>query len=307
MKIVVPDLVSNSYFPAVAAVELGFFAERGLDARLEHVYPVTKCLELLRAGEVDFVAGTAHAVPQVFPGYDGAKLLAALAQRMYWLLVVRRDLNAKRGDLAALKGLRVGAAPMVEQGLRGLLAAAGLDVARDKIEIMPVPGAAGVGVSFGVQAARALEEGLIDAFWANGVGAECAVRSGAGSVLLDVRRGDSPAAARSFTFPALVTADRLIEKDPDMVAAAIGAVVAVQNELKARPERARDVARKLFPPAETEMIEDVLRRDLPYYDASIPREVAAAVNRFVAGLGVVGADVPYERCVATQFTALWKA
>ena len=27
MKLAVPDLISNSYFPAVAAVELGFFRE----------------------------------------------------------------------------------------------------------------------------------------------------------------------------------------------------------------------------------------------------------------------------------------
>ena len=35
MKIAVPDLISNSYFPAVAAVELGKFAEQGIDALIE--------------------------------------------------------------------------------------------------------------------------------------------------------------------------------------------------------------------------------------------------------------------------------
>ncbi len=30
MKIAVPDLVTNSYFPAIAAVELGFFQQEGL-------------------------------------------------------------------------------------------------------------------------------------------------------------------------------------------------------------------------------------------------------------------------------------
>ena len=35
MRIAVPDLISNSYFPAVAAVELGFFKAEGLDAELE--------------------------------------------------------------------------------------------------------------------------------------------------------------------------------------------------------------------------------------------------------------------------------
>ena len=47
MKVVIPDLVSNSYFPAIAAVEMGFFKEEGLDAELELIYPVGKCYEAL--------------------------------------------------------------------------------------------------------------------------------------------------------------------------------------------------------------------------------------------------------------------
>jgi hypothetical protein len=32
LRIAVPDLVSNSYFPIIAAVELGFFKSHGFDA-----------------------------------------------------------------------------------------------------------------------------------------------------------------------------------------------------------------------------------------------------------------------------------
>ena len=36
MKLAIPDLISPSYFPAIAAVELGFFKKEGIDAiRLE--------------------------------------------------------------------------------------------------------------------------------------------------------------------------------------------------------------------------------------------------------------------------------
>ncbi len=28
MKVVIPDLVSNSYFPAIAAVEMGYFSRK---------------------------------------------------------------------------------------------------------------------------------------------------------------------------------------------------------------------------------------------------------------------------------------
>ena len=40
MKLAVPDLISNSYFPAIAAVELGCFKREGLDVTLELIVPI---------------------------------------------------------------------------------------------------------------------------------------------------------------------------------------------------------------------------------------------------------------------------
>ncbi len=306
MKIAVPDLVSNSYFPAIAAVELGYFADEGLEISLEHIFPVSTCLELLRDCKIDFVAGAAHAVPPVFPNWEGGKLIAALARRMYWLLVLRKDLGARRGEISAVKGLRIGAAPLVDQGLRGLLAAAGVDIERDEVEIMPVPGATDPGVSFGLQAARALQEGLIDGFWANALGAECAVRSGAGKVVVDVRRGDGPEASRHFTFPSLVTSEKQITKHPEAAAAAVRAVVKVQQALKADVSRATEVGNKLFPSYEAELIAEVVSRDLPFYDPVITENDVAYLNRFAQDLGVLKDAMPYDAAVATEFAPLWK-
>ena len=72
MRIAVPDLVSNSYFPAVAAIELGFFQAQGLDAELEMVFPVGRAMEALRDRRVDFVAGPAYATLSAFPCWHGA-------------------------------------------------------------------------------------------------------------------------------------------------------------------------------------------------------------------------------------------
>ncbi|MCY4414976.1 MAG: hypothetical protein OXE87_01500 [Chloroflexi bacterium] len=66
MRIAIPDLVSNSYFPAVAAVELGFFKSQGMDVELEIVFPVRRAMPALRDGDVDFVAGPAQATPTAF-------------------------------------------------------------------------------------------------------------------------------------------------------------------------------------------------------------------------------------------------
>ena len=58
MRLAVPDLISNSYFPAISAVELGYFAEHGLDVRHELIFPVDKSYQALRDGEADFIGGS---------------------------------------------------------------------------------------------------------------------------------------------------------------------------------------------------------------------------------------------------------
>jgi NitT/TauT family transport system substrate-binding protein len=97
----------------VAATELGFFTAEGLDLALELIYPVDKAYRMLRDGRVEFVGGAAHAVPAAFSDWRGAKLLAALAQGMYWFLVLRADVGARRGDLSIVKGRRIDAIPPV--------------------------------------------------------------------------------------------------------------------------------------------------------------------------------------------------
>jgi ABC-type nitrate/sulfonate/bicarbonate transport system substrate-binding protein len=217
---------------------------------------------------------------------------------MYWFLVMRSDLAVKRGDLDAVKGRSIGAAPWVDMGLRGLLSEAGIDPERDDVRIAPVPGAAGAGINFGVTAARALADGKIDGFWANGMGAEVAVRSGAGTLVLDVRRGDGPPAGFDFTFASLAASDRLIATAPQTAAAAVRAIVKTQVALREDVELAAQVGRKLFPASEAELIVELIRRDLPFYDAAISPASVAAMNRFARSQGILHDDVPYERVVA---------
>ena len=304
MKIAVPDFITNSYFPAVAAVELGYFKEEGIDMTLEHIFPVNHACEVMRDGGIDFVAGAAHAPLAAFKNWEGAKLLGALAQGMYWMLVVRSDLDAERGDIDAVKGLRIGAAPFVELGLRRMLTEWGIDIEGDNVQIAPVPGT-GPDVSFGVQAAKVLAEGQIDAFWANGMGAETAIREGVGKLLVDIRRGDEPKKAFNYTQPVLMTTDALIEREPETAAAAVRALVKTQKALVADVSLATKIGDKLFPGRDAEMIADVVARDLPYYDPTVTPEFVAGMNDFMTDLGWLGGQVPFEKVVATQFSDLW--
>jgi len=304
MKIAVPDLISNSYFPAPAAVELGFFEQEGLDMTYELIFPVDDAYKALRDGTVDFVAGSAHATQAAFPEWEGAQLVCALSQGMYWLLVANKDLNIKLGDTEALKGLNIGAAPWVDIGLKRLLTEEGIDAEND-VNIAPIPGTVVPGVSFGVTAAAALENKKIDAFWANGMGAEVAVTGGFGSVVLDPRRGVGPSASFNYTQPALVTTERLIKDDPETVSRAVRAIINVQKAIKKDLSLTTEVARKSFPEAETALIAQVVERDLPFYDPSISEEFVAGMNVFSRDMGLLSGDPAFDNVVATQFKDLW--
>ena len=309
LKLAVPDLISNSYFPAAAAVELGFFKKEGLDVDLELIFPVDKCYAALRDGTIDFVGGSAHSALSAFPEWKGAKLLCAQAQGMYWFLVMRADLNPQKGNLDIVKGRNIGAAPWVNMGLQRLLINAGYDLERDQIKIAPVPGAApGTGpVNFGLTAAKALEESKIDGFWANGMGTEVAVTRGVGKIVLDIRRGDGPTGCFNYTMASIATTDVIIEKEPEVAAAAVRAIVATQKALKVDVSLATQVGRALFPEQEALLIERLIERDLPYYDAAITPEFVSGMNQFSREVGILKNDPAFESVVATQFSKFWTA
>ena len=197
--------------------------------------------------------------------------------------------------MSAVKGQRIGAAPGPVDGLKQMLKAAGIDPERD-VKIGPVPGALGQSASFGLLAAKALEEEKIDGFWANGMGAEVAVRSGVGTLVLDARREGS-AEAKGYTFPALATSERLIRENPEAVRAAIRAVKAAQQILKRDPGRATEVGKKLFPATEASLIAELIRRDAPFYDPEISPRAVESMNRFARELGLLSRTVGYEDVV----------
>lgn len=304
MRIAAVDLVSNTCFPALAADELGFFRAEGLDARIELV-PMLGATRALRDGTADaMIAGSVHDLLTAFPDWRGAKLCVALSQGTPWLLTVRADLPAGRGDFAALRGLRLTAADGPDLAFRQMLRSAGLDPERD-VEIVGLPGAGERHVSFGVFAAEALRQGLIDGFWANAMGAETAVTRGIGKIHVDVRRGDDPGDVRFFTFAGLATTDGFLAREPQAIDAAVRAIVKAQYALRADPALAREVGDRKFPPEPAALIAAVVARDAPFYDPMIAEDAVRRLNAFAQSVGHLSGPVPYDQVVATRCRPLW--
>ena len=304
-RIAAVDLVSNTCFPALAADELGYFKAEGLDARIE-LAAMLGATKALRDGSADaMIAGSVHDVLTEFPDWRGVKIVVALSQGTPWLLTVRANLTAARGDLNAVRGLRLTAAQGPDLALKRMLRGAGIEPGRD-VEIVELPGAKSRDVSFGVFAARGLEAGQVDGFWANAMGAETAVSRGVGKVLIDVRRGDDPGEVRYFTFAGMASTDAFIEREPKAVAAAVRAIVKAQQALRADPNLAREVGNRKFPPDAAGLIANVVTRDVEFYNPAISEAAVEKMNRFAQSVGHLSGPVAYDRVVAVRFRDLWQ-
>jgi ABC-type nitrate/sulfonate/bicarbonate transport system substrate-binding protein len=305
-RLVVADLDSPSYFVATAAVELGFFQEEGIEAELVRAYGALNGPELLRSGKVHFLGGPAYSGTRAFPGWKGVKLLAALAQYSYWFLAVRADLDVKRGDLEALKGLRISSSTAFpETGLRHLLKHAGIDLQRDRVSIVPLPETEDEHLKYRV-GVDALRQNIADAYWGNGMRLAIGEKLRLAKLHLDLRRGDGPDGARYYNFPALTTTERLIETEPHVAAGAVRAIVKAQKALKADPSCATPIGERLFAPEAAALIATLIARDAPFYDAAITPEAIDGLNKFGKTEGLIAEPVPYEQLVATQFRDLWR-
>jgi ABC-type nitrate/sulfonate/bicarbonate transport system substrate-binding protein len=186
-----------------------------------------------------------------------------------------------------------------------MLKGTGITPGKD-VEIIELPGAKSRDVSFGVFAARALEAGQIDGFWANAMGGETATSSGAGKILIDVRRGDDPGEVRHFTFAGMATTDVFIEREPEAVAAAVRAIVQAQKALRADPTLARQVGLRKFPKDAAELIANVIARDTQFYDPVITDEMILKMNRFAQSVGHLSGPVAYEDVAAVRYRELWR-
>ena len=302
MRLTVADAISPSYFVAIAAIELGFFRQEGVD--MEFVFSPPNPSQALKDGTVDFFGGSPYTGLRAFPGWRDGALLCALAQYNYWFLAVRADIKCARGDASAVKGLRLSASADPGLTMKRLLEEAGIDLQRDNVRIVPSPRR--TSPNWAWDGVDAIEQGVSDGYWGNGLRADLGVKRGIAKILIDVRRGDGPPAARHWTFPALATTERLVKEQPDVAAGAVRAIVKTQRALRANPQLAVKAAQRLFPAEEASLIAFEVARDTPFYDPTITAEMVAHISRFAREIGALQGEVRYDELVATQFAGLWK-
>ena len=132
------------------------------------------------------------------------------------------------------------------------------------------------------------------------MGTEVAVRSGAGTVVLDIRRGDGPEGCFDYTFASVAATEEYIAADRGRAQAIVRALRRAHELLAEDPERATEIGERVFPPEQAALIAELVRRDLPYYDVEIPERAVTGMNRFARERGLLQGDPAYADVVATD-------
>src|SRR2546427_12022089 len=105
MRLTVADAISPSYFVAIAAVQLGFFQQEGVD--MEFVFSPPNPSQALKDGAIDFFGGSPYTGLRTFPRWRGGVLLCALSPYNYRVPAPRAVLTPAPGHAPRGKGLRL--------------------------------------------------------------------------------------------------------------------------------------------------------------------------------------------------------
>ena len=83
------------------------------------------------------------------------------------------------------------------------------------------------------------------------------------------------------------------------------AIVNAQQALKRDPSLAVKAVKNHFPPAETALIAELIRRDAPFFDAAISRQKLDALNDFSRSMGILSGPKAYGDVVAECCRSVW--
>src|SRR2546425_4956052 len=102
MRLTVADAISPSYFVAIAAVQLGFFQQEGVD--MEFVFAPPNPSQALKDGAIDFFGGSPYTGLPTFPGWRGGVPLGDFSHFKLWVPAGPLGPKSSKGDGSAVEG-----------------------------------------------------------------------------------------------------------------------------------------------------------------------------------------------------------
>lgn len=300
--------ISVSVVPSTSAVVLyvardgGYFAKEGLDVKITEFASGAESERAMASGAVDMGGGGLGTTLIMANQGIKAKNVALFQSKSIFTLVASNKLDAKPGDIKALRGKNIGISSpgsLTDLFLRIALRDAGLDPDRD----VTIIATGGLNAHL-----PALQAGRIDAqmTWEP---ATVTITKGekAGKILLDLRTNDVPASL-NLLGSSLQATDKWLAAPGNLekAKAAARAIVAARKAIAADPNVMIDPLHKIFPKLSNDLLKDIASVEAASYTGTITKEAVDHMNKVYRAAGITKTDVSYEDVVDPRLAAEWK-
>ncbi|MGN6461564.1 MAG: ABC transporter substrate-binding protein [Pseudolabrys sp.] len=300
--------ISVSVVPSTSAVVLyvardgGYFAKEGLDVKITEFASGAESERAMASGAVDMGGGGLGTTLIMANQGIKAKNVALFQSKSIFTLVASNKLDAKPGDIKALRGKNIGISSpgsLTDLFLRIALRDAGLDPDRD----VTIIATGGLNAHL-----PALQAGRIDAqmTWEP---ATVTITKGekAGKILLDLRTNDVPASL-NLLGSSLQATDKWLAAPGNLekAKAAARAIVAARKAIAADPNVMIEPLHKIFPKLSNDLLKDIASVEAASYTGTITKEAVDHMNKVYRAAGITKTDVSYKDVVDPRLAAEWK-
>lgn len=300
--------VSVSVVPSTSAVVLyvardkGYFAKEGLDVKITEFASGAESERAMASGAVDMGGGGLGTTLIMANQGIKAKNVVLFQSKSIFTLVASNKLDAKPGDLKALRGKNIGISSpgsLTDLFLRIALRDAGLDPDRD----VTIIATGGLNAHL-----PALQAGRVDAqmTWEP---ATVTITKGekAGKILLDLRTNDVPESL-NLLGSSLQATDKWLAATGNLekAKAAARAIVAARKAIAADPNVMIEPLHKIFPKLSNDLLKDIASVEAASYTGTITKEAVDHMNKVYRAAGITKTDVSYDDVVDPRIAAEWK-
>src|SRR5574337_745916 len=241
------------FLPVYAAEELGYFKAEGITAEFVDFEGGAEVTTAMVGGSIEMGATMVERPMILAEKGFGAKNLVALENKNPLFLLVRDDVKAMKGDVKALKGLKLG---MTKPGsgtdlsLRALLKDAGLVPDQD-VAVVSLGGPS-------AQVAALKAKSVDGVMTSEPAGAIAVSQLKIARFFVDTRRGEGPKFLQHMTFSTLQAGDKFIQANPDLTGKLVRAIVKTLKRLREDPEAGVQVGQRVFPKMEVALIRQII-------------------------------------------------
>lgn len=298
--VVAEPVHSIDSLPFYMAMDKGYFEDAGLDVQLITTEGGGKHISAVLSGDANaYIGGPEHIAFVAARGGEAVRAVASLSNRANAFLVASDAAGIEEGAsfADAIKGKSVAIGTRGGTGysiMLYLLEQNGLDP-REDVTLIEIANSAGQ--------IAAVSAGTADVAMMT----EPSISQGIKEGIWNEPFASMPKELGLFAWTTLNVPLSLIESDPGLVDAMVGAVLKGLADVESDPAAARALAKSEFPTLPEADLDAMLTRTLDnemwQFDGAIPPEAWNQTMTIVQIAGLLDDDVPYEQVVDPQFLA----